>query len=69
MREQVSPTAYQTWLARTILIDLAGRQSTILAPNAYLQQRIAERYETPICRAIAALLHHDVTLVVTTITE
>jgi hypothetical protein len=69
VREQVSPTAYQTWLTRTILIDLAGNQATILAPNAFLQQRITEHYERPIQRAIAALLHHNVTLVAKSIAE
>ena len=62
LHEQVSPGVYQTWLARTLLIDVQGTVATILVPSDFVQQRIRQRYSNPIQQALKALLHTRVTL-------
>jgi hypothetical protein len=62
LHEQVSPGVYQTWLARTLLIDVQGTVATLLVPSAFVQQRISQRYTSPIQQALKALLHIPVTL-------
>jgi len=62
LHEQVSPGVYQTWLARTLLIDVQGTVATILVPSTFVQQRIGQRYTSPIQQALKALLHIPVTL-------
>jgi plasmid replication initiation protein len=60
LREQVSATAYGTWLARTLLIALDGRQVAVAVPNAFLQEHLAARYADRIAVALHALLRSDV---------
>ena len=62
LHEQVSPGVYQTWLARTLLIDVQGTVATLLVPSAFVQQRISQRYTAPIQQALKALLHTTITL-------
>jgi plasmid replication initiation protein len=62
LHEQVSPGVYQTWLARTLLIDVQGTVATLLVPSAFVQQRINQRYTAPIQQALKALLHTTITL-------
>jgi plasmid replication initiation protein len=62
LHEQVSPGVYQTWLARTLLIDVQGTVATLLVPSSFVQQRISQRYTAPIQQALKALLHIPVTL-------
>ncbi len=62
LHKQVSPDVYQTWLGRTLLIDVQGTVATILVPSDFVQQRIRQRYTDPIQQTLKALLHIPVTL-------
>jgi hypothetical protein len=69
VREQVTPVAFETWLARSVLGVLEGSQATIWAPNAFLQERIADHYAGLIARALEALLHTRIALHVRVLEE
>ena len=68
-RKRISKSMYQVWLARTLLVDLDGECATILVPNAFHRDGIADRYESALQEALRELLRTDLTLMYRIVSE